>query len=208
MTDAVMPRWPSHRVSTVLFVLTLVCTWWAPPWPQAQALHHGLTMVALIVWWVVCRACPMSRRDHALCMIFLALHAVAARWLYSNVPYDRWVDAWLGFSLDQAMGWQRNQFDRLVHLAWGLCLMPPIHAWALARWTPRASHATAMAVGVIMISSVCYEWLEWGVALALSPSMAESYNGQQGDMWDAHKDMLMATLGALCWVPRLSRAAH
>lgn len=26
---------------------------------------------------------------------------------------------------------------------------------------------------------------------------AENYNGQQGDMWDAHKDMLLATIGAI-----------
>ncbi|MBP1502255.1 DUF2238 domain-containing protein, partial [Acinetobacter nosocomialis] len=25
----------------------------------------------------------------------------------------------------------------------------------------------------------------------------ENYNGQQGDMWDAHKDMLLATTGAI-----------
>ena len=28
---------------------------------------------------------------------------------------------------------------------------------------------------------------------------AKSYNGRKGDMWDAHKDMLMATLGSLTW---------
>ena len=32
---------------------------------------------------------------------------------------------------------------------------------------------------------------------ALGEDAAESYNGQQGDIWDAHKDMLLATLGSL-----------
>ena len=27
--------------------------------------------------------------------------------------------------------------------------------------------------------------------------MAESYNGQQGDMWDAHKDMALAMIGSM-----------
>ncbi|WP_168382225.1 DUF2238 domain-containing protein [Acinetobacter indicus] len=41
------------------------------------------------------------------------------------------------------------------------------------------------------------EWLEWLLAVTLSPEAAENYNGQQGDVWDAHKDMLLATLGAI-----------
>ena len=55
----------------------------------------------------------------------------------------------------------------------------------------------ALAVLLIMASGLVYEWAEWGVALALSPEQAEAYNGQQGDIWDAHKDMLLATIGAI-----------
>lgn len=35
--------------------------------------------------------------------------------------------------------------------------------------------------------------------MTMSGKDAEAYNGQQGDMWDAHKDMLMATLGSAVW---------
>jgi putative membrane protein len=42
-------------------------------------------------------------------------------------------------------------------------------------------------------TSAAYELLEWVVA----PDVAEAYNGQQGDMWDAHADMAIAALGAL-----------
>lgn len=34
-------------------------------------------------------------------------------------------------------------------------------------------------------------------AIGLSPEDAENYNGQQGDMWDAHKDMALALIGAM-----------
>ena len=33
--------------------------------------------------------------------------------------------------------------------------------------------------------------------MGMSPEAAESYNGQQGDLWDAHKDMFVATIGAI-----------
>lgn len=42
-----------------------------------------------------------------------------------------------------------------------------------------------------------YELIEWGIAFGLSPEAAENYNGQQGDMWDAHKDMFLASVGGL-----------
>ena len=48
-----------------------------------------------------------------------------------------------------------------------------------------------------MCSSLVYEWMEWAIALALSPEAAESYNGQQGDIWDPQKDMALAGLGAI-----------
>ena len=42
-----------------------------------------------------------------------------------------------------------------------------------------------------------YELFEWSLAITLSEEAAENYNGQQGDAWDAHKDMALASLGAL-----------
>ena len=33
--------------------------------------------------------------------------------------------------------------------------------------------------------------------MGLSPEDAENYNGQQGDIWDAHQDMLLATVGTI-----------
>jgi putative membrane protein len=198
--------WPPRWASTAFFTLLLLASWVAPRWPLEQAMHTALTVLALGALWAWRQHLALSRRDHALIMLFLALHTVAARWLYSNVPYDPWLQAWLGFSLDHWMGWQRNQFDRLVHLAWGLCLTPPIHSWARARIASEARQATVVAVCAIMVSGLCYEWFEWLVAVVLSPEEAEAYNGQQGDIWDAHKDMLLATLGALIWVPKLWRA--
>ena len=50
---------------------------------------------------------------------------------------------------------------------------------------------------LIISYSLIYEWIEWFIAMGLSPEDAENYNGQQGDIWDAHQDMLLATVGAI-----------
>ena len=50
---------------------------------------------------------------------------------------------------------------------------------------------------VIATVGAVYEIFEWGIAVVMAPNYAESYNGQQGDLWDPQKDMALALLGSL-----------
>ncbi len=180
-------------------------TWIHPQWPYEQGLQSSLTVAGLA--WLVLHARRWRMRDGefiAVC-IFIAMHCVAARWLYSYVPYDAWCQEWLGWSPQAAFGWTRNNFDRVIHLLYGLCLLPAIHTWLRERWPLHRGQAFAIGIMLVMCTSLIYEWGEWLVALTMSPEQAEAYNGQQGDMWDPHKDMLIATIGALLAWPLLER---
>ena len=42
-----------------------------------------------------------------------------------------------------------------------------------------------------------YELFEWGAAEVFGGELGMAYLGTQGDVWDAHKDMALASLGAL-----------
>jgi len=53
-----------------------------------------------------------------------------------------------------------------------------------------------LAFMTILSMSMIYEVFEWSISIFLSPEDAEAYNGQQGDYWDAQKDMALASLGA------------
>ena len=53
------------------------------------------------------------------------------------------------------------------------------------------------AVDIVLSTGALYELLEWGIAATLAPEMAEAYNGQQGDIFDPHKDMAIAVAGAV-----------
>ena len=188
----------AKRAAFCAVLVVFAASWILPRWPVEQALHSSLTVVGLVALWWVARRWPLGSGAFAAICALIALHCLGARWLYSNVPYDAWMQAWSGWSPDAAFGWQRNQFDRLVHLLYGVCLTPALGQLARHLWPSlRAGHAFTLAVMAIMCSSLVYEWLEWGIALALSPAAAESYNGQQGDVWDAHADMALATLGSL-----------
>ena len=160
-------------------------------------MHNSLTVVAVWVLWRGRERWQLNLGDEAGALAFLAVHSLAAHWLYSNVPYDRWWQQVFGVSLNAAMGWQRNHFDRLVHFLYGVCLTPALAAWARTTWRVSVPHGRVLALGLVIVTGVVYEWMEWGVAMALSPEAAEAYNGQQGDMWDAHMDMLLAALGSV-----------
>jgi putative membrane protein len=47
-----------------------------------------------------------------------------------------------------------------------------------------------------MSTSMLYELIEWGAAVAFGGDLGIHYLGTQGDVWDAHWDMALATLGA------------
>ena len=198
-------QWAALAFSVAVFA----ATWIAPTWPVDQALHSSLTVLGF-AWLVLhARRWPMRDGDFVAICLFIALHCVAARWLYSNVPYDAWLQWLLGWSPDAAFGWQRNHFDRLIHLLYGLCFTPAVHRSLRQRWPGLGLGAAfAVAVMLVMCTSLVYEWAEWGIALTLSPEAAEAYNGQQGDPWDAQMDMLLATAGALLAWPLLDRSGR
>ncbi len=167
------------------FAVVAAATWWDPRCPVEQAMHSSLTVVALGVLVWVHRRVGLPGRGWVWTLVFLTLHTIAARWLYSYVPYDDWTSAVSGFRLSDVFGWQRNHFDRLVHFTYGLCLTMALRLPVLR------------ALELVLATSALYELFEWGIAVTLAPDMAEAYNGQQGDVWDPHMDTLLALLGAL-----------
>jgi putative membrane protein len=128
--------------------------------------------------------------------VFLAIHVVAARYVSSNVPYREWL-IWMG-ALDSAdlAGWERNHFDRFVHLLFGLLFVLPFAD--VVKRNSRASCGLAIlfAVSAVAAWSAVYEVLEWNVTVVMAPDQAETYNGQQGDHWDPQKDMALAIVGS------------
>ncbi len=197
----------AKKVALAGVLAIFVASWIQPLWPLEQTLHSSLTVVGLVALWWVDRRWGLGNGAFAAICGFIAIHCIAARWLYSNVPYDAWLQAALHWSPNAAFGWQRNHFDRLIHFLYGVCFTPALLQLARHAWPAlRIGQAFTLAVMVVMCSSLAYEWLEWGIALLLSPEAAEAYNGQQGDMWDAHADMLLATLGSLLVWPLAQRS--
>ena len=161
-------------------------------------LHQlGTVLGVLLILYFTYRG-YVSRSGFALSILFLLVHVLGAHYLYSYVPYNDWSKQLLGIDLNAQFGWTRNMYDRLVHLSYGLLLYKLLFD-AFSVWLPtaRRGQIALLVIQFVMASSMFYELIEWLVAIGMSPKEAENYNGQQGDVWDAHKDMATATVGAI-----------
>jgi putative membrane protein len=142
------------------------------------------------------RRFPLSRTSYLLIFLFLCLHTVGAHYTYSEVPYDAWWSALFGTTLNGQLGWQRNNFDRVLHFAYGLLLVYPVRELFLRVAGVRGFWGYFLPFDLTMSTSMIYELIEWGAAVVFGGELGQSYLGTQGDEWDAHWDMALASLGA------------
>lgn len=195
------PRYPTYLFAAVL-------AWWAawsidPPHPSDFVLEHVLTVLALVVLVATRKHFRFSNLSYTMLFVFLCLHIVGAHYTYAEVPYVSWcrhVASWFGvadFDLQRALSLTRNHYDRLVHLAFGLLCAYPIREVFLRIARVRGFWSYYLPLDVTMAFSMLYELLEWGVTMVFAADVGQSYLGTQGDVWDAHKDMALASLGGL-----------
>lgn len=143
------------------------------------------------------RTFPLSRLSYTLIFLFLCLHEIGAHYTYSQVPYDAWMTAAFGVSLNELLGWERNNFDRVVHFLFGAFLVYPIRELYCRVANAKGFWGYFFPLELAMAASMLYELFEWGAASAFGGDLGVAYLGTQGDIWDAHKDMALASLGAL-----------
>jgi len=188
-------RYPRLLFALLVAVSTLLAI--APHDRADWALENALLVLGIGFLVATHRALPLSRVSYTLIFLFSCLHAVGAHYTYSLVPYDAWCEALTGRTLSSVTGWQRNNFDRLVHFAYGLLLAYPAREVFLRVADVRGFWGYFLPLDVVMATSMLYELLEWGAAVAFGGDLGVAYLGTQGDPWDAQKDMALATVGAV-----------
>lgn len=163
-------------------------TWW---------LEVSPVLIAAPILLLTARRFPLT----PLLCILLALHAavliVGGHWTYARVPF--------GFWLQDLLGFERNPYDRLGHLAQGF--VPAILARELLiRTSPlkRGGWLSFLLIAACLGFSALYELIEWWAAV-IAEGAAIEFLGTQGDVWDTQWDMLLAGVGAGLALLSLSR---
>ena len=186
----------------LLILGVLFGVWWLvlafhPRDRGAWFLENALAIVAVGLIGGFHRKLLFSRVSYTLLFLFLCLHELGAHYTYSEVPYDAWFQRLTGRPLNEVLGWKRNNFDRVVHFCYGLLLAYPIREVFLRVVNVRGFWGYFLPLDLTMSTSMIFELLEWAVAAVFGGGLGQTYLGTQGDEWDAHKDMALASLGAL-----------
>ena len=167
-------------------------------------LENVLVFVFVAAFALTYRTFPLSRISLTLIFIFLCLHEVGAHYTYAEVPYNAWTRKIFGQPLNSILGWERNHFDRFVHFMYGLLLAYPIREIFLRIANVRGFWGYFFPLDLTMSTSMTFELFEWAAAELFGGDLGVAYLGTQGDVWDAHKDMLLASIGALIAIDRKS----
>lgn len=169
----------------------------APLDREGWALENVLAVVFVVVLVTSYKKFPLSRVSYTLIFLFMVLHEIGAHYTYARVPYDEWMQDLFGFSLNEWMGFDRNHFDRLVHFCYGLLLAYPIREVFIRVAGAKGFWGYFLPLDLTMSTSMMFELFEWGAAEIFGGDLGMAYLGTQGDVWDAHRDMALASLGAL-----------
>jgi len=180
-----------------VLAVAIVASSWGALYPRNTWLQLGPCILLLLFAVPLLRRFSLSTPALSSITLFLLLHTVAARWSYSFVPYEDWLNSLFHWSLDNAFGFHRNMFDRLVHFAFGLLAIRPVREIASRHFGLSRRASLYIAPEFVLAFSAVYEIFEWQLAVFMSPADADAYNGQQGDIFDSQKDMALAGFGAL-----------
>jgi len=140
-------------------------------------------LLAVVLLILTFKKHRLSNFAYILTAIWIFMHTIGAKYSFALVPIDLFDDS-------------RNHFDRVAHFAIGFWSVA-IAEWAvMGNWVKNRGIASVFGILTIMSIAAGYEIIEW-VYAELAASGASDFLGSQGDIWDAQKDMLADTLGAI-----------
>ena len=160
-------------------------------------LEVAPVLIVLPLLWYTRSRFPLTRLLYACIFVHAIVLMVGGAYTYARVP--------LGFAIQDAFDLQRNPYDKIGHFAQGF--VPALAAREVllrGRYVRGRGMLAFLVVCVALAVSACYEFVEWGAALAMGQG-ADEFLGTQGDPWDTQSDMFMALIGAITALATCSR---
>ena len=149
----------------------------------------------LTVWIIVGTLMILRRRGvtftplaYVMMFVLVFLHTIGGHYTFARVPFG-WVTELFGF--------QRNHYDRIAHFSVGLYAFAIAELLDTRRLVANRALLALCPVAFIAAVAALYEIIEWIYAVVSDPAAGDAFLGSQGDTWDAQKDMLADTLGAI-----------
>ncbi len=153
--------------------------WWAENIP-----------IILIVFTLIIlsRTFLFSPLSYILMSFLIIMHTIGGHYTFERVPFGLITDLF---------GFSRNHYDRIAHFSVGFYAYPIAEVLLLRRLVRTKWLLFLFPVFTICTVAGVYEIIEWLYAVSADETAGIAVLGSQGDVWDAQKDMLADSLGAL-----------
>ena len=181
--------WYPHALA-LIFVVFFAVLGVAPASRDVWVAEVIPVVIVFALLAVTFKEFRFSNLAYSLMAVWLFWHTVGGHYTFAHVPFG-WVTDLFGF--------ERNHFDRVGHFSVGFYAYPLAELVTRKRWS---GPILASCLGICFVMSIAagYEIVEWWFADVVGGGAGIEFLGVQGDVWDAQKDMLADTLGALCSV--------
>lgn len=161
------------------------------------ALENFFPISQLIAVIIAYRYYKFTRISYYMIFFYLFVQSWGGHFTYAEAAPFNWVrdEFHLG----------RNHYDRVAHFMLGFLLGLPIReilmqfVSASRRWINFLTAALVLAIGAF------YEFIEWWVAVLVTPNLGDKFLGTQGDIWDTQWDMFLALVGAVLTIAIFGR---
>lgn len=182
----------SDRIPHILLAAYVVLFIWGAiaPYDRTVWWVENIPIVLVVVTLVVLymRGVRFSVLAYILMSILPYWHTIGGHYTFERVPFD-----WFS----RAFGFERNMYDRIGHFSVGFYAFG-IAEYLIVRKRMSVAMASLFALFAISFVAMSYELIEWVyAAYGGNAEAGADFLGSQGDIWDAQKDMLMDTLGAV-----------
>lgn len=189
-----MPIVVRHFFPSMLAVIIASIAIWSGIEPFSRAVWYAEVLPIFLVFaglvFTYSRF-QFSNLAYFLMSLWMILHLIGAHYTFEHVPFQ-----WGSDTLSGLLGEGRNHFDRVAHYIIGFYSFP-MAEWLLRRKLCGPILAGVFSLFFIMSLAATYEIIEWQYAVIAGGNEGIAFLGSQGDIWDAQKDILADTLGAI-----------
>jgi putative membrane protein len=185
-------EWKREYPKILLGIYFVIWVWLAIS-PRYRAIwidENILTVLFVGLLVFSYRKFRFSNTSYSLFFIFMVLHSIGGHYSYSENP--------LFDLLKDQYDLSRNYYDRLVHFLFGVLFFIPVYEILVRIFrVPKGWRALMLGFFVIASFKGLFELIEYGyVWVRADPLNVTNYLGEQGDAWDAQKDVFLGVLGA------------
>jgi len=185
MIDMLKKRYP--YVLAILFLVTFIALGIDPVDRDVWIVEVIPIIITFLILATTFKKFRFTNFSYTLMALWMFWHTVGGHYTFANVPFD---------FVTELFDFERNHFDRIGHFVIGFYAFPMTELVLRKKW---AGPVLASFFGLFFVVTIAtsYEVIEWLYAVIDGGEAGMEFLGSQGDVWDAQKDMLADTLGAI-----------